>query len=174
MMKRDPMPNLTIQVRRLTSDDAVLFRALRLEALQNNPESFGSTQDAENAMPVAWFAERLERTAVFGAFRDSALVGVAGFRVQEGPKAAHKGMLWGMYVCPDARKARIGTKLVEAVIDHGREIVELIQLTVVSENKPARALYESLGFSEYGFEKDALKQGGRTFDEVLMVKRLSV
>ena len=168
------MSDQTIAVRRLTSDDAVLFRALRLEALQNNPESFGSAQDAENAMPVAWFAERLRRTAVFGAFRDSALVGVIGFRVQEGPKAAHKGMLWGMYVSPDAKKARIGTKLVEAVIDHSSQIVELIQLTVVSENKPARALYESLGFTEYGLEKNALKQGGRYFDEVLMVKQLSV
>jgi len=168
------MSDQTIAVRQLTSDDAVLYRVLRLEALRNNPEAFGSTHDSENAMPIAWFAERLERTAVFGAFRDSALVGLAGFQVQEGPKVAHKGVLWGMYVCPDARKSRVGTKLVEAVIDHGRQIVELIQLTVVSENKPARALYESLGFSEYGFEKNALKQGGRTFDEVLMVKQLSV
>jgi ribosomal protein S18 acetylase RimI-like enzyme len=173
MMKREPMSDQTIQVRRLTSDDAVLYRALRLEALQNNPEAFGSTHDTENERPIAWFAERLEHMAVFGAFRDSALVGVAGFHVQEGPKVAHKGKLWGMYVCPDARKSRIGTKLVEAVVDHGRHLVELIQLTVVSENKPARALYESLGFSEYGLEKNALKQGGRYFDEVLMAKRLS-
>jgi ribosomal protein S18 acetylase RimI-like enzyme len=111
---------------------------------------------------------------VFDAFCDSVLVGLAGFQVQDGPKVAHKGTLWGMYVCPDARKGRIGTKLVEAVVDHGRQVVELIQLTVVSENKPARALYESLGFTEYGLEKNALKQGGRTFDEVLMVKQLSV
>jgi ribosomal protein S18 acetylase RimI-like enzyme len=168
------MPDQTIAVRRLTSDDAVLYRALRLEALQNNPEAFGSTHDAENGRPIAWFAERLERTAVFGAFRDSTLVGLAGFQVQDGPKVAHKGKLWGMYVCPEARKSRVGTKLVEAVIDHARHVVELIQLTVVSENKPARALYASLGFSEYGLEKDALRQGGRSFDEVLMVKRLSV
>jgi ribosomal protein S18 acetylase RimI-like enzyme len=166
------MSDQTIQVRRLTSGDAVLYRALRLEALRNNPEAFGSTHDAENAKPIGWFAERLERSAVFGAFRDSALVGLAGFQVQDGPKVAHKGRLWGMYVRPDARKSRVGTKLVEAVIAHGRQFVELMQLTVVSENKPARALYESLGFSQYGLEKNALKQGGRYFDELLMVKRL--
>jgi ribosomal protein S18 acetylase RimI-like enzyme len=170
----DPMSDQTIQVRRLTSVDAVLYRALRLEALLNHPEAFGSTHDAEDGKPIAWFAERLDLTAVFGAFRDSVLVGLAGFQVQDGPKVAHKGKLWGMYVRPDARKSHVGTKLVEAVLDHARQFVELIQLTVVSENKSARALYQSFGFSEYGLEKDALKQGERTFDEVLMVKRLSV
>jgi ribosomal protein S18 acetylase RimI-like enzyme len=127
----------------------------------------------EKQKPITWFAERLERMVVFGAFRETALVGVAGFYVQEGAKAAHKGKLWGMYVRLDARKDRIGTRLVEAVIDHGRRLVELIQLEVVSENEQARALYESFGFAEYGFEKDALKQGERYFDEVLMVKKLS-
>jgi ribosomal protein S18 acetylase RimI-like enzyme len=163
-----------VRVRQLTPDDAVLYQALRLESLQNNPEAFASTYDAEKQKPIAWFAERLQRMAVFGAFRGSALVGVAGFSVQQGAKMAHKGVLLGMYVSPQSRKDRIGRKLVEAVIDHARHLVELIQLNVVSDNIPARALYDSLGFSEYGFEKNALKQDGHYFDEVLMVKSLSV
>jgi ribosomal protein S18 acetylase RimI-like enzyme len=161
-----------VRVRQLTPEDAVLYRALRLESLQNNPEAFGSTFDAEQQKPISWFAERLEHTTVFGAFCGSALVGVAGFFVQQGPKMAHKGVLWGMYVSPQSRKGRIGRKLVEAVIDHARHLVELIQLTVVSENTQAIALYASAGFSAYGVEKNALKQGGRYFDEVLMVKDL--
>jgi len=45
-------------------------------------------------------------------------------------------------------------------------------LTVISENEAARRLYRALGFIEYGVEKRALKQNGRYYDEVLMVKFL--
>ncbi len=48
----------------------------------------------------------------------------------------------------------------------------MVQLTVMSENEAARRLYRALGFVEYGVEKNALKQDGRYYDEVLMVKFL--
>jgi len=48
----------------------------------------------------------------------------------------------------------------------------MVQLAVVSENEAARRLYAAMGFVEYGHEKRALKQGGRYYDEVLMVKFL--
>ncbi len=71
-----------------------------------------------------------------------------------------------------ARRAGIGRQLVEAVIEHARRHVELLQLTVVSTNEPARRLYARLGFVEYGIEKNALKHDGRYWDEVLMAKSL--
>ena len=39
---------------------------------------------------------------------------------------------------------------------------------MVSDNEPARRLYERLGFVEYGVEKSSLKQDGRYYDEILM------
>jgi ribosomal protein S18 acetylase RimI-like enzyme len=73
-----------------------------------------------------------------------------------------------MYVRLDARKAGVGRQLVETVIDHARSQVEVIQLSVVSDNEPARRLYACLGFVEYGVEKNSLKQNGHYYDEVLM------
>jgi ribosomal protein S18 acetylase RimI-like enzyme len=110
---------------------------------------------------------------VLGAFRDSELVGMVGFAVQQGQKRAHKGMLWGMYVRPAARRASIGRWLVEAICNLARQRVELIQLTVVSDNEQERSLYARMGFLEYGMEKNALKQDGRYYDEVLMAKALT-
>jgi ribosomal protein S18 acetylase RimI-like enzyme len=78
-----------------------------------------------------------------------------------------------MYVRPEARRAGIGRRLVEAVIDTASRHVELIQLTVVTDNEAARRLYAGLGFVEYGLEKKALKQGGRYYDEILMAKDLT-
>jgi ribosomal protein S18 acetylase RimI-like enzyme len=91
-------------------------------------------------------SERLGGSTVLGAFRDAELVGIAGFAVQQGQKRAHKGVLWGMYVRPAARKAAVGRRLVEAVCNLARQQVELIQLTVVRDNEQARGLYASLGF----------------------------
>jgi RimJ/RimL family protein N-acetyltransferase len=81
-------------------------------------------------------------------------------------------LLWTMYVRSAARKSGIGKILVAAVLDHARGRVEMVQLTVVSENEAARRLYEAMGFVEYGFEKRAHKHQGRYYDEVLMVKFL--
>jgi ribosomal protein S18 acetylase RimI-like enzyme len=111
---------------------------------------------------------RLVNTHVFGAFRSSELLGIAGFARRESEKEKHKGLLWGMYVRPDARNAGIGRQLIEAVIDYARQHVEVIQLSVVKENERARGLYASLGFIEYGVEKNSLKQRGHYYDEILM------
>jgi ribosomal protein S18 acetylase RimI-like enzyme len=157
-----------LKIRRLTSADAAAYREIRLAGLRDTPEAFGSTFARESTQPLAWFCDRLGNSAVFGAFDLAALLGVAGLRIREGEKEQHKGLLWGMYVRPDARKAGLGRQLVEAVIDHARAHVEVIQLSVISDNQAARRLYTSLGFVEYGLEKDSLKQNGRYYDEILM------
>jgi ribosomal protein S18 acetylase RimI-like enzyme len=160
-------------VRRLPPGDAALYREIRLEALTQAPEAFGSTFEAESGQPLRWFADRLDTAAVFGAFDGAELLGIAGLYIQQGRKHAHKGTLWTMYVRPSARRMGVGRRLVEAVIEHARRHVELIQLSVVSGNDEARRLYASLGFVEYGIETDALKADEQYWDEVLMAKPLS-
>jgi ribosomal protein S18 acetylase RimI-like enzyme len=160
------------QIRRLEIVDSALYRDIRLEALKQNPEAFGSTFEMESEKPPSWFETAVSRTDIFGAFLEGTLAGMAGFVTQESSKRAHKGVLWGMYVHPAARNSGLGRRLVESVLIHARERVEAIQLTVVSENEAARRLYRTLGFIEYGLEKRALKQNGRYYDEVLMVKFL--
>ena len=161
-----------IQIRRLQTPDAALYRDIRLEALQRNPEAFGSTFEFENAQPLSWFEASLGRAAIFGAFVDGRLAGMAGFAMQEGPKHAHKARLWGMYVRAAARNSGLGKRLVASVLEHARGRAELVQLTVASENDAARRLYRAMGFVEYGHERRALKQDGRYYDEVLMVNFL--
>jgi RimJ/RimL family protein N-acetyltransferase len=159
-------------VRRLLPEDAALYREIRLEALKTEPDWFGSTFERESPEPLEWFADRLRRAAVFGVFSRGELVGIAGFFIRSGRKEAHKGALWGMYVRPQARGCGIARRLVEAVIDHARQQVEVLQLTVVKDNAAARRLYARLGFVEYGVERNSLKQNGRYWDEVLMAKPL--
>lgn len=67
------------ELRRLAAPDAACYRELRLEGLRSRPEAFGASWEDEAPRPLDWFAERLERNAVFGggSFASSALVGVA-------------------------------------------------------------------------------------------------
>jgi RimJ/RimL family protein N-acetyltransferase len=161
------------ELRRLRPEEAALYRDVRLAALQSDPDAFAATYDAECERPLEWFAERLRHSAVFAAFRGGAIVGIAGFLVKEGPKQSHKGSLLGMYVRPAARRGGIARLLVEAVVAHATRHVDVLQLSVVDGNAPARRLYEALGFRAYGFERHALKHGGRYYDEVLMAKPLA-
>lgn len=155
-------------IRLLTPADAALYRPVRLEALTTNPEAFGSSFEHEQDKPLAWFEERLAISDVFGAFIADELVGTAGFRREDGAKTAHKGVLWGMYVRPQARKSGTGRLLVDAVAAHAAQRVEQLHLVVVSENEAALRLYTAAGFAEYGRGLKALKVGDRYYDEILM------
>ena len=161
---------MTVAIRPFRPDEAALYREIRLEGLRMHPEAFGSAFEQEEARPLDFFRERLETNVIFAGFLGEEPLGTAGFTVQAGVKRAHKGMLWGMYVRPAARGTGLARLLVETVLAHARERVELIELSVVAENRVAYRLYASLGFEPYGLERRALKIDGRYWDEALMVK----
>jgi RimJ/RimL family protein N-acetyltransferase len=159
-------------LRQLTADDAAIFCDIRLEGLRLNPLEFRHSWAEEQGRDLVWFRARLVDATVFGAFRDGELVGVAGFAAQAGEQVAHKGLLWGMYVRGSARGIGVGRTLVQRVLDHAQGKVDLVQLTVVEDNRAAQRLYAALGFTQYAVEPDALKRDGRLFNEVLMMRKL--
>jgi len=157
------------QIRRLEPHDVAAYRELRLEGLKNHPESFGAAWEDEIAEPDSWWTARLESNTVFGGWIDSSpLLGVAGFYVPGTAKQRHKGILWGMYVRPDARGTGLAASLLQRVIEQARPLVEGIRLTVMASNAAAHRLYSAAGFEPYGLERRALKVGGDYYDDVLM------
>jgi ribosomal protein S18 acetylase RimI-like enzyme len=162
------MPPTELQIRQLSPADADSFRELRLEGLRLNPEAFGSTYEFEKDQPLTRYTGWLTNSTVFGAFQNSQLIGTASFTVSSGLKDSHKGLLRAMYVRPSHRRSGAGRQLVQAIIELARQKVEQIQLSVVSDNQPALRLYQSLGFRQYGLEKNALKHNGLYSDEILM------
>ena len=171
---RTPVPEAAaLSERRLGAPDAAGYRDLRLDGLARHPEAFGASWEDEAAKPLSWFAQRLERNAVFGGWvaGNAALAGAAGLSVPEAAKLRHKGVLWGMYVRPRARRAGLGAVLVRRVLDHARGAVEEVRLTVVSSNDAAARLYGAAGFEAFGVEPRALKVARRYHDEVLMALR---
>jgi RimJ/RimL family protein N-acetyltransferase len=163
---------MSFVIRRLRADEPALYRDIRLKALRLHPDPFGASFEDEAARPLAFFEQRLTGNVIFGGFRDQELLGTAGFMPETGAKRAHKAHFWGMYIRAAARGTGLARRLVEAVLDHAKDRAELVQLSVVSGNVPARRLYASLGFEPYGIEERSLKVAGRYLDEVHMVRRL--
>jgi RimJ/RimL family protein N-acetyltransferase len=167
------IPQKFLKVRRLEAQDVAEYRELRLEGLKGHPAAFLSSWEDEADKPIAWWTERLQNNAVFGGWiGDSSLLGVAGLRVHDAAKLRHKGVLWGMYVRPQARGSGLAPSLVQRVIEEARTLVEEICLTVVASNTAAHRLYRAAGFEPYGLERRALKLGDAYHDEVLMALRL--
>ena len=171
-----------MHVRLLTASDAAALRVLRLRALREHPDAFGSSAEEEEGISVAAWAERIAGkgpgTGVVGAFDSSGdgarLVGLVGFVRETRRKLAHKAWIWGMYVAPEARGASAGRALFDAALDALRACdgVEIVTLSVVIGNEAARALYASKGFEPFALERDAMKVHGRYLDEESMALRL--
>ncbi|HLZ63885.1 MAG TPA: GNAT family N-acetyltransferase [Ktedonosporobacter sp.] len=164
-------------VRRLIEDDLDSVRALRLRALRDNPEAFGSTYEETLARGNEWMRQRLrskeDETFYLGAFEGN-LVGMVGYYREDSIKTRHKGYVVSMFVAPESRGLGAGKALLQALIARARQIegLQQLHLAVVTTNQPAYQLYRSLGFEVYGTEPRALKSGGEYWDEHLMVLRL--
>ena len=160
---------LDFVLRRLVAADAEPYRRLRLDGLRSHPQAFAASFDAEASRPLEWFAERLERNVVFGAWRDvSALVGMIGLHIPDAAKSRHKAELWGLFVAPEARGAGLAPALLARAIEYAEAAVEEICLSVATTNGAAVRLYEKAGFKQFGLERRALKVDGRYYDEFLM------
>jgi ribosomal protein S18 acetylase RimI-like enzyme len=156
-------------IRRLQPADAEAYRTLRLAALEESPEAFGSDFATESAAPVERFADTIRSSYLAGAFAGDRLVGLAGFRPLDREKTRHRGDIWGVYVAPQVRGAGVGRQLLEHVLAHARTQVQQVHLAVTATNAASIRLYESLGFVRYGTEPRALKVGDRYLDEHLML-----
>jgi ribosomal protein S18 acetylase RimI-like enzyme len=169
-----------MEIRELTEDDIEAYWALRLRALREEPESFGSSYEESRARPLAGVAGRLRAASAAGDFTligvaDGALVGMVAFVRAPGAKNRHNADIYAMYVAPEARGAGYGRALMRALIARACALdgVEKLALAVVTTNSSARALYQSLGFTVYGVRTQALKlPDGRYLDEEYMILSL--
>ena len=169
-----------MEVRILTETDAEAFWNIRLRALRDDPESFGSSYEEVLERGIAGVTQGLRAKdvasddATFGAFDGNQLVGIASFRRVSSIKMRHKAIIWGMYVPRELRKEGIGKALMQAAIEYAKTLPDLeqINLAVVLTSREARHLFISLGFETYGLERRALKLHDRYFDQELMSLRL--
>ena len=156
-MSRSPV------VHRLAAHEWRTYRELRLRALAESPDAFGSTLEAESGRPDAEWARRLEIGA--SAARELPLVarlgdeaiGIAWGRAQQGaPDVAHLFQVW---VAPEHRGCGAGRMLLEAAVTWARTIgAQHLALDVTCGDTAAVRLYARAGFRAVG-DPEPLRPG---------------
>lgn len=160
-----------IEVRSARPNEWRRVRDLRLRALADSPDAFGSTFERERAHAkrdwlrwISGWEGGVNRLVV--AVDGEAWIGMAvGSRTGD-EERAH---LYAMWVDPRSRGAGVGRRLVEAVLAwaEAEEATE-IELGATAINRAAVVFYERLGFADTG-ERHALRDGSPL--EVVVMRR---
>jgi ribosomal protein S18 acetylase RimI-like enzyme len=161
-----------MQLIKLTPADVDRFLSFRASALVGDPDGFRFAPDDDAALGTVAWRDRLARDHVVVVETGGAWHGVAGFSRFSGAKLDHKGLVWGMYVVPEARGTGVADHLMMALIEHATGRVRQWQLTVMADNARAQAFYAKHGFVTYGIERGSVRRPGSFADEALMWRPL--
>lgn len=138
-------------IRRIQIGDGPRLRALRLRALETDPQAFGSSYELEVDIPPDIWEGRATSSAsgprryIAVAEGEDEFVGMAGGYQPEGKP--EERALWGMWVAPERRRQSIGLGLVEEVRKWARQSgANRLTLWVVESNTAAVTLYRQIGF----------------------------
>lgn len=138
----------------ITTQNVLIFKAVRLRALQDTPTAFGSTYTKESQLTDADWVKRADRwsgeTGIgYLAIDGGEACGIAGsFLDQDNP--AHAQLI-SMWTAPTHRQQGIGRLLVNEVLNWARQRGACtLRLMVTSNNEPAIRFYQRLGFTLTG------------------------
>jgi ribosomal protein S18 acetylase RimI-like enzyme len=145
----------SVVIHAVRAGEAERLREIRLRALLDSPDAFGSTHARELQFPPATWTERAARSGrgdedvTFVAEDSGRWVGMAVGHVE--PEDPSRAGLYGLWVEPAARGSGVGLALTDALADwaHSRR-AEWLLLLVIESNAGAIRLYHRAGFTETG------------------------
>jgi GNAT superfamily N-acetyltransferase len=157
-----------MEIRRVTQGAWRELRDIRLAALRESPDAFGTTYAEAVARPEEWWVDwarksaESDRQAMFLAWDGGTPVGIAGTFFDD-----PDWVVIAMWVAPQSRGGGLGRRLLDAVVDFQRAhgATESV-LGVVDGNDAARTLYERYGYVDAGVA-NPLREG-----EPLIVREL--
>lgn len=139
---------MSVELRRVTTDDWELLRDVRLRALADAPDAFGSTlAQARAATDDEWRRRADNGGLTLLALADDAPVAMGGaFAPDDRPTV----FVWGMWTDPAARGRGLGAQVLDALVAWCRPSYDEVRLHVTEGNAGARRLYTGRGFEPTG------------------------
>ena len=125
------------------------LKTIRLRALLDAPDAFGTTHEEAKTWPDEVWARQAADLPTFIANAGTADVGIV--RVSRNGHAPEDAELISMWVADTERGRGVAEALVGAVVTWARQAgMRRILLSVADSNAPAIALYDRLGFRPTG------------------------
>ena len=150
------------ELRALGPDDWAIFADIRLRALADSPDAFGSTLEREQGFAEADWRQRLAGPVY--AVLDEGPVSVGGTFRNDG--VLH---VWGMWTEPAHRGRGHARRILEALLPPD----EPAQLDVNVANQAARSVYERFGFVGTGQIEPLRPGSGQRIELMVLVPRSS-
>jgi ribosomal protein S18 acetylase RimI-like enzyme len=162
-------------VRRFEAHEWQAYRDLRLRALADSPDAFGSTLAVEQDRPDAEWARRLaagvdERSQLpLVVELNGEAIGLAWSRLDVAdPRLAHVYQMW---VDPAYRGRGAARLLMETIVDWARANgVSTLELDVTCDNVAATRLYRAMGFMPVG-DPEPLRPGSPLLKQRMQLVR---
>ncbi|HEX4053046.1 MAG TPA: GNAT family N-acetyltransferase [Tepidisphaeraceae bacterium] len=167
-----------ISIRGIRESDLAAYKALRLEALREHPESFGTDYEEDGALPESVWVERVRKAVedpggrIVLADAGDELAGMVGVHRNPGAKTRHAASIWGVYVRPQYRGKRMVDQMIEEILNWCRPRgVRIVRLSATPTG-PAARCYQRCGFQVYGVSPEEIRVGEKYYDELLMWRRV--
>jgi RimJ/RimL family protein N-acetyltransferase len=144
-----------VRVGRAIAEDWPLLREVRLRALAESPDAFGSTLAREELFTDEDWRMWQKSAAWFTALDGERPVGLVGGRSDPA-----EWFLIAMWVAPEVRGQGVGGQLVDAVArEAARNGASAVTLQVNDRNAAARRVFERLGFVATGEWETLFREG---------------
>jgi len=141
---------MVVEIRRARVADAEDYSKIRLEALLEAPEAFGSVHEDVATFPMSRFEEQLRNGFYFLAYDGGDVIGTSSYAPFSLNRRRHAG-LYGMFVTPRWQGHGVATELVNAVRQQARLAGHReLYLSVNPAVARAVAFYEREGFLDTG------------------------
>lgn len=162
----------TVTIRTATPEDAQAVLSYTQEVMAEAPfllttrEEFTKTVEDQQQF-LASYLEHPHQLALL-AEADGNVIGFLNFQNGHRKRIAHQGEM-SMSLLRDWRGQGVGRAMVERLLVWAQVnlLLEKVTLDVFSENQPAIALYERVGFVKEGIQRKAIKMEDGTYHSLI-------
>ena len=158
-------------LKKLTSEDIVKYKNIRLNGLKTDPRTFGATFEKEAQKDEEYWKGRLlkNNSSVYAIDNGNIFISTAASK-----KLTNETMgIFGVYTMPEFRGKNLSTQLINHILEEAKQSgVKVVSLHVNTNNENAIHVYEKLGFKIIKTDKDIKMGDGNMHDLYFMEKNL--
>lgn len=154
---------VAVLIRQVDEDDWQTVRDVRLRALRESPEVFGSSLAREERFAESHWRMRLRTSATWVALDDAGEPrGLASLVQEPGSPEDDRHVVY-LWVAPEVRRQGLGWSLLDAAVRGGAaQGARTVSLWVVDDNGSAVDLFVRAGFARTGERHALLRDPDRT------------